>query len=214
MLERRLEGDLAEVAAALQAWVEWKRNNPTDAVAVETLHRAGASPEADPGGFAPPPPDWDAERQESQRQQALEAEREREALKAHSAGRDGRGRVMGTDPENPFGLGTFERAFVGGGRPTARAGLRHVAALLGAVKGKAADAARKEAEQIEAAGRAEDAATRERYLRWELDQLDDDSAVTDGLIATAAAVEADQQAEREAWRAKQARLKQLGELGM
>ncbi len=82
MLERRLEGDLAAVEAALQAWVDWKRNNPAVALAVETLHRAGASPDAGPGVFAPPPPDWEAEQQESQRQQALEAEREREALKA------------------------------------------------------------------------------------------------------------------------------------
>ena len=82
ILERRLEGDLAAVADALQAWVDWKRGNPAVALAVESLHRAGASPQADPGVFAPPAPDWGAEDRESKRQQALEAEREREAIKA------------------------------------------------------------------------------------------------------------------------------------
>ncbi len=66
---------------------------------------------------------------------------------------------------------------------------------------------------MEAAGRAEDAATRERYLRWELDQLDDYAAVTDGLIATAAAVEADRQAEREAWQGEAGAPEPVGRAG-
>jgi hypothetical protein len=82
VLQRRLEGDLAAVEAAVQAWVDWKNRNAAVALAVESLHRAGASPQADQGVFAPPAVDWGAEDREFKRQQALEAEREREALKA------------------------------------------------------------------------------------------------------------------------------------
>ena len=119
-----------------------------------------------------------------------------------------------TDAGNPYGLATWERhLWEAAGRPLGDAYRTH-AALVNAIKSKAATAARGEAARIEAAGKAEDAASHERWLQWQADQLDADAAVSDGLLETAAAVEAEQQAEREAWQAKQARLQQLGELGM
>ena len=66
--------------------------------------------------------------------------------------------------------------------------------------------------RIEAAGKTEEQASQEAWLRWQADQLDADSRLTAGLLETEAAVEADRQAEREAWQAKQARMNQLGEL--
>ena len=69
------------VAAALDAWSTWRGENPSLAVAVEELARAGAvAPEPEP--FAIPKPDWQAEQAEARRLEELERSREREALRA------------------------------------------------------------------------------------------------------------------------------------
>ena len=65
--------------------------------------------------------------------------------------------------------------------------------------------------RIEAAGKVEEQTSQEAWLRWQADQLHDDARLTAPLLKTEAAVEADRQAERDAWQAKQARLNQLGE---
>ena len=117
-----------------------------------------------------------------------------------------------TDAGNPYGLATWERhLWEAAGRPLGDAYRTH-AALVNAIKSKAAAAGRTEAQRIEAEGKAQEAADRERYLQWQVDVLDADAGVTDGLLETAAAVEADRQAEREAWQAKQARMNQLGQI--
>ena len=121
---------------------------------------------------------------------------------------------MGTDPANPYGLGTWERhLWEAARRPLGDAYGTH-AALVNAIKSKAATAARAEAARIEAAGKAEDAASHERWLQWQADQLDADARVTAGLLETAAAVEADREAEREAWQQREDLVKRLTDLGM
>ena len=69
---------------------------------------------------------------------------------------------------------------MGAGWPAARGGLPQWAALLGGIKDNAANTARSEAARIEAAGKVEEQASQEAYWRWELDQIEADSRVTDG----------------------------------
>jgi hypothetical protein len=115
--------------------------------------------------------------------------------------------------DNPFGLSRFEHAlWVQAGRPLGE-GYRSWAALLGGIKDNAANTARTRVARMGAAGKAEEQASQEAFWRWELDQIEADARVTTMLLKTEAAVEADRQAERDAWQAKQARMNQLGELG-